>query len=606
MGVSMKLASAPRALFVQLPEVWGRNDSPSNFRLGFRTFVRKRAQPRDQVAILEPNPWRAEALEELWAGMPDAHILNVDVGVGESKTQEFFWCEAEEPPRHYFSPVEQDVRQRFPGQSLTTSQVAVEFLGDLLAGLGAGVLPTTVSIDLRRGMPGDLETVELLSNHAHEVVVTWSSESSPEAVVADQQLRQAGFVPAGRAWGEAGTGRIYVRPQSWRERLECTTKESKVRVGRHVVNARAWWGDSADWRARQLKARMLLGHSINRRDMLDDNLGRTQPEVPEISVRTLLPEHSGVDLAPWTVTIVDDDPFQVAEECAGKHDLWPVSFSYPVDPLPLLERPATLVSPIIPGMPLTFESPEAYLATYQNAYLGVTHRKAGWDCFRHLEILASGAVPLMPDAESIPCFSMVHYPKQALRDVLRNVRGHGSPPDLATRHAFRQHFEKYQSTAAMARYLLQASGLTAAQRVLFVDERLPQHADYLSVMTLIGLKQLFGVDCVAAFPIDYVYEDSSFPVSTLYGRGFGYTRVLPVSARSPEELRAEWDPAQFDALVIGSVSRNAVLATDLLKRFPAHRTLWIHGEDTPPLPDDVRTMRSSGAHIFVRAIHTGS
>ena len=589
-----------------MPEVWGLTESSSDFRLGFHTLVRERAQQRDEVAILEPNPWRAEALKKLWAGVPDAHILNVDVGVGESQTKEFFWCEAEEHPRHCFSPFEEDVRQRFPGQSLATSQVAVETMGDLLAGLGAGAFRATVSIDLRRGMPGDRQILEWLSNHAHEVVVTWSSETSPDAVVADQQLRQAGFVPAGRAWGEAGTGRVYVKPHSWREHLQCTAKESKVRVGRHVVNARAWWGDSADWRARRLKARVLLGHSINRRDVLDDYLGRTQPEVPVVSVRTLLPEHSGVDLAMWSATIVDDDPFEVAQECARTHDVWPVSFSYPVDPLPLVEKPATLVSPIIPGMPLTFENPEAYLATYQNSYFGVTHRKAGWDCFRHLEILASGAIPLMPDAESIPSYSMVHYPKRALRDVLRNVRAHGSPPDLATRHAFRQHFEKYQSTSAMARYLLQASGLTTAKRVLFVDECLPHHADYLSVMTLIGLKQLLGADCVAAFPIDYVYEDSSFPVSALYGRGFGYTRVLPVSARSPEELRAQWDPAQFDALVIGSVSRNAPLAADLLKHFPAHRTLWIHGEDTPPLPDDVRTMRLSGAHIFVRAIHTGS
>ena len=606
MGVSPLLASEPSALFIQFPEVWGQPDTAADFRQGFHAFVAHRERPGDVTAIFEPNPWRSDALKELWSDRPGARVLTDDVGLGEARSQDYFWCESEELPRQYFSPVENDVRQRFPGQSLATSEVVVKNLDAVVTELGAGNYRTIISIDIRRHMPGDQLVLEWLSRHAHDVIVTWSSESSPAALAADAQLRHAGLIPAGRAWGQAGSGRMYVRPDSWRERLMCIVKESKVQLGRVVVKARAWWGDSDEWRARRLEVRVMLGRGIKRRDVLDDHLGRPLPEAPIISIRTLVPEGNGIHQPPWSVEIDNDDPFESAEECAQRHDVWPLSFSYPGVPLPLLDHPELLISPIIPGLPLTFDKPEAYLATYQNAYLGVTNRKAGWDCFRHLEIMASGAIPLMPDAESIPSYSMVHYPKRALLEVSRNVRTHGSPPDLGTRLAFRHHFETYLSSEAMAKYLLRASGLEMSQRVLFVDERLPQHADYLSVMTLIGLKQLLGTNCVTAFPVDYVYEDSSFPVSTLYGRGFGYTRVLPVSARSREESQGGWESAQFDAVVVGSVCRNSPLAADLLKRFPANRTVWIHGEDTPPLPDAVRHMRSTGAHVFVRAIHTGS
>jgi hypothetical protein len=159
----------------------------------------------------------------------------------------------------------------------------------------------------------------------------------------------------------------------------------------------------------------------------------------------------------------------------------------------------------------------------------------------------------------------------------------------------------------MARYVLDAAGLSDARSVLFVDERLPHHADYLSVLTLIGLKHLLGRDCRVMYPVDYIYDDTDIDVSTLYGRGFGYTRVVPTSARTDYEHHgAMWSEAAFaevDAVVVGSVTRNRELAQELLKRFPADRTLWTHGEDLPPTVNEVADYRRFKVHTFVRSIH---
>jgi hypothetical protein len=153
------------------------------------------------------------------------------------------------------------------------------------------------------------------------------------------------------------------------------------------------------------------------------------------------------------------------------------------------------------------------------------------------------------------------------------------------------------------------SGLENAQRVLFVDEQLPHQADYQSALSLIGLKQIYGSNCDVLFPVDYLYEDTERDTAALYGRGFGYTKVLPSDMRGILERDAvntytkdSIDLNAYDALVVGSISRNQELAQQLLEKFPAERTIWIHGEDGSPSIEETAQLRRSGAKVFVRAI----
>ena len=44
----------------------------------------------------------------------------------------------------------------------------------------------------------------------------------------------------------------------------------------------------------------------------------------------------------------------------------------------------------------------AYNHAYQTARFALTRKKSGWDCMRHYEILAAGAVPLFSDLDSAP------------------------------------------------------------------------------------------------------------------------------------------------------------------------------------------------------------
>lgn len=423
----------------------------------------------------------------------------------------------------------------------------------------------------------------------------------------DGILRAAGFRRAGRPWGEAGQARRYRRTTSKRDSLKALTAQAKVQVGAAVVSVRDGWlsdGRRTSW---QERARMQLSRSLSAADVLDQDFGAHFPPVPIMNVNEQLPLGCGVDHPTWSVDHErEPSPLLTAQACFDQHGVWPISFSYPKEPLSINPDPTNLIAPIVPGLPYSFEDEATYLATYHRAYLGMTHRKAGWDCFRHVEILASGAVPWMPDASDIPEFSMVHYPKQALRRAAEAVAATGGPPDNSTRALFRDHFSQHLTSRAMAQYMLQASGLTDSDSILFIDAALPGHADYLSVLTLIGLKQLLGPNCHVLYPVDYIYADTPDETRPLYGRGFGYSRVLDGQLRSvTESSYLEIDSSAFDALVVGSISRNWRDANEWLSRFPQERTIWMHGEDTPPTIDQTHALRTSGTHTFVRAIHTG-
>lgn len=61
-----------------------------------------------------------------------------------------------------------------------------------------------------------------------------------------------------------------------------------------------------------------------------------------------------------------------------------------------------------------FDTEEKYYGQYRDALFGVTTKKAGWDCMRHYEIIAAGAIPYFIDLENAPTHTMHRLPKGVL------------------------------------------------------------------------------------------------------------------------------------------------------------------------------------------------
>ena len=107
-------------------------------------------------------------------------------------------------------------------------------------------------------------------------------------------------------------------------------------------------------------------------------------------------------------------PEWLAAKLPAPGNLRTVAFSIPAEkivsgpPQKAKEFPRHIVDPEVaarvPGSAAThvFESEEDYYADLRASRWGITTKRAGWDCIRHYEIAASGAVPAFRDLDRKP------------------------------------------------------------------------------------------------------------------------------------------------------------------------------------------------------------
>ena len=601
--------------FVQLPPDPGDTARARELREQFHDYVLRTANASlDDVVIVEPNAALAEVLLRVWDDWPSvmwvwACVTELEEETAPKGEVDFWKAEGDGPIYASMMPDRHAVERRFPTDRVQQVRVPVLRLPELLDQRPDKRSRVTIAVDAgSRAM--NLPIVEPMSD-VDALILTWGSDATSQGLAARlrEEGRRAGLVPAGRAFGPAGVSALQVRTRRAADRLRVAGEQVRVRAGESLVAVRDR-GLGPSRRAQVLQpVRVALRGDRSRRDILDRTPGQPirQPPLRDVEAFIASDPESGRQCGgsprPTLSAPPRDDPGPIVRECFERHGVWPISFSYPREPRPL-QDPGRHVAAITPGIPYSFDDENAYLSSYADAAWGVTHRKAGWDCFRHVEILASGASPLMIDADLIPRFSMTHYPKTAMGELAAGYRRvPGAEPDQGTRQALREYFHQHLSSRAMAGYVLATAGLAELGRVLFVDEVLPQQVDYQSVMTLIGLKQILGARCHVLAPVDYIYEDTTMDTTTLFGRGFGFTRTVPRHLMSTTETDGPKRLSDFDAIIVGSVARNEQRAHDFLGKAPADRTIWIHGEDLPPTVDEVARYRRAGVHIFVRSIH---
>ena len=277
--------------------------------------------------------------------------------------------------------------------------------------------------------------------------------------------------------------------------------------------------------------------------------------------------------------------------------VYPISFSIPESKLvSSVPSKTKRFAHIVPGDLSTyiFDDEASYSADYQSSVFGRTQKKAGWDCLRHYEILANGCIPWVPDLDQCPSGTMTHFPKDLVRTAMASESPDGFLPTLLA------YTRTHLTCRAMAQYVFDTVGCPHPRRVLFLGSR--SDPDYLRCLTLIGMKQILGDRCVESVHVPHIYDDYPTP-ETLYGKGFSYTRILPVSAKPPPVTMDEVRSHAFDLVVYGSVHRGLPYLDEVQRAYRPSEIVFLCGED-------ICHTCSSGPinqfHVFVRELQTCS
>lgn len=104
----------------------------------------------------------------------------------------------------------------------------------------------------------------------------------------------------------------------------------------------------------------------------------------------------------------------------NKSGVYPISFAIPIRKLATEDVVKTKhLADYKPGMTYMFNTEKEYYHGYRESIYGLTHKKSGWDCMRHYEILANKCIPYFPNIESCPGMTMVSFPKHIIANTNR-------------------------------------------------------------------------------------------------------------------------------------------------------------------------------------------
>lgn len=171
--------------------------------------------------------------------------------------------------------------------------------------------------------------------------------------------------------------------------------------------------------------------------------------------------------------------------------LIPITFSIPKEKISRTKsRKVRDLSPLVPlGQHqfhnFTYADEDSYYDNYRESLYACTWKKAGWDCMRHYEILACGAIPYFIGLKGCPPRTMTLFPKRLVLEAMHlggirpgrlagnnlrpasgeSARSRFRPPTIdhsvfdlgeyrRLREALLAYTKQHLTTEAMAQYLL--------------------------------------------------------------------------------------------------------------------------------------------------------
>lgn len=201
-----------------------------------------------------------------------------------------------------------------------------------------------------------------------------------------------------------------------------------------------------------------------------------------------------------------------------------------------------------------FDTEKAYYSQYNDAFFGVTMKKAGWDCFRHYEILLSGSIPYFLDLDQLPEQTMAKFPKTL---VLQAMNLTGVPSQAEVKQALHQgqtvpvnletfdhagYEELHAKLMAYTKAHLLADSMTAVIAPKPSNIMLDSSCSVVGYMNAILLTGLVANGHSVCMMPHYPPEllDNYIGSGQLYGKGYTYSKTVD-HTRLPSDCAGPYD-----------------------------------------------------------------
>ena len=226
---------------------------------------------------------------------------------------------------------------------------------------------------------------------------------------------------------------------------------------------------------------------------------------------------------------------------------------------------------------------------------------------RHLEIVASGCMPYLIDADMIPAGTMFRWPKSLLTSVLHlegidhaPVRGMSLDGEdvldasLINNEEFdntsyktllgniQDHVRRQLTTEAMAQYILSYSDVDVkAVNFLFVGspQDVTNYPDYMACTLFHGMRSLLGSRVVDFPKREWIY--AGFPIEHVYGGGFSYAGLLRDVEVDRTRIEDRLLQGEFSHIVFAVTHHGRHPLIGIVRgNFIQQRLIFVDGSDT--------------------------
>ena len=302
--------------------------------------------------------------------------------------------------------------------------------------------------------------------------------------------------------------------------------------------------------------------------------------------------------------------------CSNIMPVYPITFSIPeskiVDTIPIKTKVLSSLMPsLIPGNASSYiyNTEKDYYNEYKSSLFATTFKKGGWDCMRHYEILACGAIPYFPNIENCPINTLALLPKDLIKHGNTLYNKYAKTPiseiDMTECNFLIKSLLEYTrntlTTKKMAQYILDKTNNSNVKRILFLSGS--TEADYLRCVTLHGFKELLGSECHDYPMIPHIYKSNSINYSKLYGKGITYSNLLDSTLHdSSLDICIESDIVNhtYDLIIYGSYHRGMPFYNKVMSNYSPDTVILLCGEDDHSCNYNVYVER--GHHVFVREL----